>query len=168
QFIRYTVTQDTTFDSLTFNPVSPGTYATRLSELSALDANSADLTAFAAKGGKLLMAHGTTDLVVSTRATELYYARLVAGMGADAVDSFVRFYEIPGLQHAYSTVFNATWDQLTALENWSENDVAPTNQIVTDTIGVPGRTRPLCRYPTWPKYQGSGSVDLASSFTCST
>jgi hypothetical protein len=32
---------------------------------------------------------------------------------------------------------------------------------------VPGRTRPLCEYPSWPKYKGSGDVNLASSFTCS-
>jgi hypothetical protein len=32
--------------------------------------------------------------------------------------------------------------------------------------GVPGRTRPLCRYLDWPKYKGVGDVNAASSFTC--
>jgi hypothetical protein len=40
------------------------------------------------------------------------------------------------------------------------------NQIVTDTVGVPGRTRPLCLYPTWPKYGGRGDVNAAASFSC--
>jgi hypothetical protein len=28
------------------------------------------------------------------------------------------------------------------------------------------RTRPLCLYPSWPKYHGSGDVDNAGSFAC--
>ena len=27
-------------------------------------------------------------------------------------------------------------------------------------------TRPLCRYPTWPKYRGTGDKNLAASFSC--
>jgi hypothetical protein len=167
-FIRYTVTGNPNFNSLTFNGASPpGLYASRLSELSALDANSTDLTPFAAKGGKLLLAHGTADLTVSTRATEYYFQQLQATMGRNNVAAFVRFYEIPGLQHVFSTVFNAAWDNLTALENWVEKGIDPaTNQIVMDTLAVPGRTRPLCLYPTWPLYNGSGDINAAASFTC--
>jgi feruloyl esterase len=73
---------------------------------------------------------------------------------------------VPGLGHAYSTVFNATWDSLTALENWVEKGAAPSGQVTTDTAGVAGRTRPLCDYPKWPQYKGSGDVNLAASFTC--
>ncbi len=29
-------------------------------------------------------------------------------------------------------------------------------------------TRPLCVYPDWPKYKGSGDVNAASSFACAT
>jgi feruloyl esterase len=107
-----------------------------------------------------------SDVLVSTRATEQYYQRLQAQMGPDYVDTFARFYEVPGLGHAYSTVFNATWDSLTALENWVEKGAAPSGQVTTDTAGVAGRTRPLCDYPKWPQYKGSGDVNLAASFTC--
>jgi hypothetical protein len=34
-------------------------------------------------------------------------------------------------------------------------------------LSEPGRTRPLCEYPTWQKYKGFGDPNLASSFTCS-
>jgi feruloyl esterase len=166
-FIRYTVTDDPTFDSLTFNTSNPGPFASRLSDLSSMDAVITDLSPFAARGGKLLLAHGTADLTVSTRATEFYFQKMQATMDVDNVATFVRFYEIPGLQHAFSTVFNAAWDNLTALENWVEKGIDPaTNQIVTDTLGVPGRTRPLCLYPTYPKYNGSGDVNAAASFSC--
>ena len=88
-------------------------------------------------------------------------------MGPEVVDDFVRYHEVPGYGHAVSSDFNAAWDSLTALEQWRENNRAPTAEIVTDTVGVPGRTRPLCDYPAWPKYSGEGDMTQAASFTCS-
>ena len=87
-------------------------------------------------------------------------------MGAPSVSSFARYYEIPGYGHAVSSVFNAAWDSLTTLENWVEKGVAPPPQIVADTAGVPGRTRPLCDFPGYPKYKGAGDINLAASYSC--
>ena len=125
-----------------------------------------DISAFAARGGKLLLAHGLQDVLVSTRATEDYYQRLVQMFGTDEVGSFVRYYEVPGFGHAVSSQFNATWDSLTALEQWAEGGVAPANQVTVDTVGVPGRSRPLCDYHKWALYNGTGDVYAAASFTC--
>ena len=80
---------------------------------------------------------------------------------------FVRYYEVAGFGHAVSSVLYGGWDSLTTLEKWAVKGVSPTNQIVMDTAGVPGRTRPLCDYPKWPKYKGAGDMKLASSFACS-
>ena len=165
-WIRYTVVDNVSYDSLTFDPAGPPAFEPRLYYLSSLDAIDYDLSRFADRGGKLLMLHGTADMTVTTRGTEYYFSRMEETMGADRVHRFVRFYEVPGFQHAFSTVFNAAWDSLTALENWVEHDVAPMHEVVTDTVGVPGRTRPLCEYPRWPKYTGSGDINSASSFTC--
>ena len=166
-FLRYAVTADPSLNYLNFDTWSGGPYAQRLSELSKLELITTDLGKFAAKGGKVLLLQGTEDLLVSSRANEEYFARLRAVMGEAAVDKSVRFYEVPGFGHAMSTTFNAYWDQLTALENWVEHGTDPAdNQIVGDSVGVPGRTRPLCRYPTWPKYQGRGDINQASSFKC--
>jgi len=88
-------------------------------------------------------------------------------MGAAKVEEFARYYEIPGYGHAVSTVFNAAWDSLTTLENWVEKNAAPVDPVVTDTVGLPGRQRPLCEYPTWPRYRGKGDMNVASSFFCS-
>ena len=168
QWVRYFVTRNPNFNSLTLDPQNPGQYQSRIVELTGIqDANKTDLSAFQAKGGKLLMAHGMADALVSTRATEQYWARIRNTMGADRVDSFARFYEIPGYGHAASSVFNAAWDSLTTLENWVENNAAPGSQVVADTAGVPGRTRPLCPYPAYPRYTG-GDVNQAASFTCAT
>jgi feruloyl esterase len=166
QWIKYSVTRDPNFDSLSLDPENPGPWAGRISELSTLLDTRVDLNAFAAKGGKLLLAHGLSDVLVSSRATEAYYQRLQSQMGPAEVNKFVRYYEVAGYGHAASTSFNAAWDSLTALENWAEKAASPAGEVVADTAGVPGRTRPLCDYPKWAKYNGAGDINRAASFTC--
>lgn len=166
QWIKYHVTRDPSYDSLSLDPENPGAWASRISFLStSLDAKT-DLSGFAARGGKLLLAHGLNDVLVSSRSTRAHYNAMVAQLGEHAVREFTRYYEVPGYNHAASSVFNATWDSLTALETWVELSTAPVDPITTDTVGVPGRTRPLCEYPKWPQYNGSGDVNAAASFTC--
>ena len=29
-------------------------------------------------------------------------------------------------------------------------------------------TRPMCKYPAYPRYKGTGDVNVAENFTCST
>ncbi len=167
QWVKYFVTRDPGFDALTLDPEKPGRWQSRISELTKLqDVNAVDLSPFASRGGKLLIAHGTADQLVSTRATEDYVGRVRAKMGTARADDFLRYYEIPGYNHAASTVFNAAWDSLAALEAWVERGVAPRDQRVVDTVGVPGRSRPLCDYPQWPRYLGTGDVNAAASFRC--
>lgn len=169
QWIKYFVTRDANADSLAFDPYHPGPYQARVVQLNGMqDANKLDLTAFQARGGKIVMAHGTADQLVSTQATRQYLNRLYNAMGKDNVNSFVRYYEIPGYAHVVSTAFNASWDSLTALEGWTERNEAPAGLVVTDTFGVAGRTRPLCEFPAWPKYKGSGDLNVAANFSCAT
>lgn len=168
QWIRYYVTRDSNFDALAVDPQNLGVLQARVNQLSLLfdTTNKADFSAFASKGGKLLIAQGTADVLVSTRETEQYFNRMRATMGSATVRKFARFYEVPGYGHGLSTVFNASWDSLTTLDNWVEKGDAPRAQVVTDTIGLPGRTRPLCEYTSYPKYRGHGDVNTASSFVC--
>ena len=169
QWVKYFVTRDAGFNSLSLDPQNPGKWQERIVQLTALqDTNKTDLSAFASRGGKILMAHGSHDALVSTRATQQYWQRIRAGMGTAQVDSFARYYEIPGYGHAVSSVFNAAWDSLTTLENWVEKGVAPPPQTVADTAGVPGRTRPLCDYPGYARYKGTGDINLAVSYSCVT
>ena len=167
QWVRFFVTRDTNYNSLSLDPQNPGPLQARIVELTGIqDLNKTDLSAFKAKGGKFLMAHGSHDALVSARATQQYWGRIRNTMGTASVDSFARYYEIPGYGHAASSVFNAAWDSLTTLENWVEKGTAPPNQVVADTAGVVGRTRPLCEFPSWPKYKGTGDINAAASYSC--
>lgn len=166
QFIRYLVTQDPSFNPLTFDINHPGPFAKRIMEISKLDSSNIDLSAFARRGGKLIMLQGTDDMQVSPRATSAYYSMLQRRLGRKMADQSIRLYEVPGYAHTTSTVFNATWDPWSALEAWAERGVDPAeNLVITDVTGVPGRTRPLCKYPRWPKYE-RGEVNEAASFVC--
>ncbi len=169
QWVRHFVTRDANFDSLSLDPQNPGPWTDRINQLTKLqDINSTDLSAFNKRGGKLLMAHGSADVLVSTRATAQYWERLQSTMSAATVKTFARYYEVPGYGHAASTAFNANWDSLKALDQWVVAGTAPGAQVVSDTAGVPGRTRPLCEYPSWPRFGGSGDVNKAESFSCVT
>lgn len=168
QWVQYFVTRDPSFNALQFDPENPGKYQQRVSEVAGLtDVNNADLSAFERRGGKLIMLHGQADMLVSPRATADYYQRVVAKMGQRSVDGFMRYYEIPGYAHVFGKAFNASYDSVGTLENWVEKGVAPANQTVADTnAATAGRTRPMCDYPGWPKYKGSGDASSAASFTC--
>ena len=168
QVLKNIITRDQAFDPLTFDPTQPQPAAmvARWGEFSKMLDQPVDLRRFVDRGGKLLLAHGVHDVLVSARATADYYQRLVRNFGQPQVDSFARYYEVPGFGHAVSSQFNATWDSLTALEQWAERGVAPTAQVTKDTVGVPGRTRPLCDYPKWARYKGAGDVNAAASFEC--
>ncbi|MBC5784650.1 tannase/feruloyl esterase family alpha/beta hydrolase [Ramlibacter sp. USB13] len=166
QVLKNIITRDGSFNPLTFDPTGPTPWASRWGDLSKMIDQSSDLSGFADRGGKLLLAHGVHDVLVSSRATADYYGRLVRKFGQPKADTFVRYYEVPGFGHAVSSQFNATWDSLTALERWVEQGTAPAAQVTRDTVGVPGRTRPMCDYPKWARYNGSGDVNAAASFTC--
>lgn len=166
--IRYAITHDLSFDPLSLDPENPGAWEARVSELSTLLDVPVNLDAFAARGGKLLLAHGLVDVLVSARGSQEYYQRLQARMTPAEVDRFARYYEAPGYGHAVSSIFNVAWDSLTALENWAEKNTAPPPQVMGDTAnGAVSRTRPLCEYPKWPRYNG-GDVNQAASFSCVT
>jgi Tannase and feruloyl esterase len=79
------------FNSLTFDPLNPGTYQAQVQQVSAeSDATNPDLSAFIAKGGKAIITHGLADEIVSTDSSVDYYNALVQKFGQASVDSFVR------------------------------------------------------------------------------
>ncbi|WP_346097470.1 tannase/feruloyl esterase family alpha/beta hydrolase [Streptomyces olivaceiscleroticus] len=168
QWVKHFVTRDPDRSALSVDPRRPGAWRDRISALSALqDVNDADLRPFAAAGGRLLLLHGTADELVSHRSTVEYVERMRKTMGKRAADAFSRFYLVPGANHAnVDAAFAAGWDSLGALDTWVERGTAPAHPVVADNSPAGhGRTRPLCAWPTWPRYAG-GDPGRADAFRC--
>jgi hypothetical protein len=162
--IKFVITRDPDFDPMTFDPARWKDGITRAASM--MDVTDVSLANFKAKGGKIIMTHGTADDFISPHNSELYYARQVKQFGQNGVDSFIRFYSIPGFGHGFGP-FNAKIDSLTALRNWVEKGEAPKNLTATDGNPNANRARPLCEWPTWPKFTGApGTQNSAASFTC--
>jgi feruloyl esterase len=166
-FVRGFLMRDLAANPLAFDPENPGTWAPRMSQISSLIGSPRpDLSKFSRHGGKLILVHGNDDSLIPVGWSEAYYQDVVKTMGAGAVDRFVRFYTVPGYGHGLG-VFTVDWDSLTALDRWVETGAAPNAPVAMD-VGPAhrGRTRPLCRYPAWPKYSGAGDINSAASYTC--
>lgn len=159
------VTRDS---SMTMPAFDYRNYRERVQSLSKIyDASSTDLERFRQGGGKLLLIQGTTDMLVPHTMTTEYYHSLQSRYGAN-LDNFVSYYLQPGFDHGAGD-FTLSVDSLTALDNWVENGQAPGDLHAIDAAKkTKGRTRPLCKYPYWAKYQGSGDVNNATSFKCVT
>ncbi len=164
--IRYVITRDLTVDPLA---VDPATWATRIAEVSEIwDANSVDVSQFVSKGGKMLLMVGSIDHTISPYNTVNYYERLVARFGQATADTFLRFYRIPGFAHG-NGLFNAKFDSLGALDAWVDGRHAPGTLEAVDINPENNlRRRPMCVYPAWPRYNGVGDLNAASSFSCVT
>jgi feruloyl esterase len=135
-----------------------------------LGVSSTDLADFLAHGGKMILAHGTGDGAFSPLEPIDYMKQLEARHGVPAVQSFFRLYIVPGMTHVNGGPATDQYDPLTALEQWVEDGVAPGSLLARagNATPWPGRTRPLCPYPTFAKYVGTGSLEDAASFACAT
>jgi len=169
QVLRFFLTGDNNFNALTFDTTTGGKFAADLLPQSeAADASDADLTQFARHGGKFLIVHGTTDATIPTNASVLYYKMVQSKMSQSEMDTFLGFYLIPGFGHG-GGLFDAGFDALGVLDRWLDTNIAPRGLTIVDNHKRShGRTRPLCAYPSWPEYKGSGDVNAASSFVCVT
>src|SRR5690606_21074891 len=122
---------------------------------------------------------GVSDAIFSVDDSETWYRSLMDANGGSA-DNFARFFRIPGMGHCAGGPATDQFDALTALVDWVEQGEAP-EQLVASArkAGNPGganpdvpaawsadRTRPLCPYPLVARYNGSGSLESAASFSC--
>jgi len=133
--------------------------------INAMDAN---LKPFIARGGRLIQYHGWADQQIPSGTSPEYYKSVTDALGgADKVKSNYRLFMVPGMGHCGGGDGTASFDMLTALEQWVEKSTAP-DQIQASRVvdGRADRTRPLCPYPQVASFKGSGSPDEASSFVC--
>ena len=168
------------WDYKTFS-VDTGMKAATNKTAEVLNATNPDLGAFRTRGGKLILYHGWNDPAIPALNTVNYYQDVIAKMGRSAADSFTRLYMVPGMQHCgggpgpedFGEALDATSTDpqhniRTTLENWVEKGTAPSSFIVSKapSANSPEITRPLCPYPQFAKYKGTGDPNQAQNFTC--
>jgi feruloyl esterase len=109
---------------------------------------STDLSAFHARGGKLIVPHGSSDPVFSVLDTIDWWNGVNASSAGTAAD-FVRVFPVPGMNHCGGGPATDRFDSLTALERWVAEGEAPASipaQAGKNTPW-PDRHMPLCPYP---------------------
>lgn len=124
------------------------TYTAKLAPY--LNAENPDLSAFAKRGGKLIMTLGTADSVVPYHASIDYYERVIEHSGGlDAAQSFFRFYVVPGLAHGGGPGINQPPNLLDTVRAWRETGKAPSALTGRHAeTGKPSWEMPLYPYPT--------------------
>jgi feruloyl esterase len=152
------------------------------------NATSTDYAAAIRRGVKIIQYHGWNDQTLQPEYSPRYYEQLAkANGGLEQTQSFYRLFMVPGMNHCSGgigasnfggvgqqipPVRDAAHDLQTALENWVERGTAPTqfigtkfadNQATTRTVQY---TRPVCLYPTVPRYKGTGDPNDAANFAC--
>lgn len=132
-------------------------------EMAAMDPN---LSAFVARGGKLLLWHGWTDGMIPAKNTIDYYQAVLAA-GGDRARSAVRLFMVPGVDHCSDGEGTFIFDALKVLDAWVESSQAPERFVASRPLpgGTP-RTRPVCAYPRIARYRGTGSTDDERNFEC--
>ena len=69
--------------------------------------------------------------------------------------------------YAYHDERRLTEDPIGLIQAWVEQGTAPDELVASDANqATAGRTRPVCFYPAWPKYNGIGDLNAAASFSC--
>ncbi len=127
-----------------------------------VDAVDPDLGRFKSGGGKLLLTHGWSDTGITPETTIWYYENVLDTMGGNQ-DDWIRLFLAPGMGHCGGGPGVNSFDSIGALEKWVEKGVAP-DQIMG--IGADALTRPLCPYPQYAEYDGTGDLKKAENWTC--
>jgi feruloyl esterase len=133
------------------------------SKVGFVDAVDPDLTKFKARGGKLLLYAGWGDTTITPENTVLYYESVLNKMGRNQGD-FVKLFMVPGMAHCRGGDGPDTFDSIGTMETWRETSVTPAQMMGFNTRS--SLSRPLCAYPQYAKYKGSGNIKDASSWSC--
>ena len=123
---------------------------------------SPDLSAFRARGGKLIQYHGWADPAIPALDSVDYWRSVQKTMGNTT--AFYRLFMAPGMLHCGGGPGPNSLSVLPAISAWVEQNKAPETILATkyknsDGSGGVVRTRPLCVFPAkrcvgWQGRQG--------------
>jgi len=127
------------------------------------EATNPDLSAFFARGGRLILWHGESDPGPSPVGT-LDYAKAVAKGDAKGAADNLRTYLLPGVGHCRGGTGADLVNWLGALDAWVDKGQAPGTLIATRADGA--KTRPVCVWPQVAHYSGKGDANDPTSWSC--
>jgi feruloyl esterase len=150
------------------------------------NATDADLSRFAARGGKLILYHGWSDAAIPAQGTIAYRDQVVRRMGAGSAASFMRLFMVPGMHHCAGGTGPSDFGQngipapdsdpstslAAALEAWVEADRAPEQLIARAQPqpdapeGQPVRTGLICAYPKHAALRPGADPAHVESYSC--
>jgi len=129
-----------------------------------VDATDPDLKKFKAHGGKLLLYAGWGDTGITPKNTVEYYQSVTNTMGRKDTPGFARLFMVPGMGHCRGGDGPDTFDTIGTLEKWREKGQAPMTMAAVNRNS--GLSRPLCAYPQYAKYKGTGALKDAANWAC--
>jgi feruloyl esterase len=131
-----------------------------------IDGMETNLTAFKARGGKLLLYHGWNDQRNPAENSINYYSKVLKTMGTKQ-DEWLRLFMVPGMNHCSGGVGPSQIDYLSTMERWREAGQSPASITAYRVRGHEvDMTRPVCAYPNVAKWTGVGSTNDAANFKC--
>jgi len=133
----------------------------RVEDTAALqDPTSTHYSSFTQHGGKLLLYHGMADPFFSANDTARYFESL-----GDGKNAWASLFLVPGMTHCGGGPALDNFDSLSAIVDWVEKGKTPAS-IEARGKAFPNIARPLCPYPSYAAYSGTGDPALASSYQC--
>jgi feruloyl esterase len=146
-----------------------------------------DLSAFADRGGKLLVYHGWGDMLAPAMQSVRFYEEIAdaqaqnasVGTRLEETQRYFRLFMVPGMghcgggpgvsefgQHTSTTGATPASHAFLALQQWVEKGKAPAQLVGKGAHSGKEFTRPICAYPQVVAYRGSGDRGSAANFAC--
>jgi hypothetical protein len=137
-----------------------------------------DWSPYLARGGKVIFHTASDDYTTNANGQIALYQAVAKQAGKAATDRGLRYYVTPSADHGSKSLSfpdkapqPRQMDLVGLLTDWVEAGKVPPSAVRQDLMETSApytvsRSRPLCLYPNYPRYIGSGDTKLMASYRC--